>query len=340
MEDLSRDMAKDLKRPNRRPKPETSKSWTFLLVGELGNIVSVRLSKTSLLCFVTLFVAVFSFSVIASVTYLGIRSQNKTLRDNLNAVTSELLSANKAMEGAQVRLMLLEGKGKPKSPQKKTQTKQKAEPGKKARPETKLIVAQKQQPEPTTKAKKKPPSRFVTAEAGKPPAATNVEEEASKPESEKPEEKPDSSSRTMVVSVAGQYDADDSVETVSEEALEVENLEIWKQAGQHSVRFQFSLKNVNATGKKMKGYTFVVLKPGEGSSEPPRGSPWTPLQDGQPSIFKRGQFFSIARFKYVRGKIPEIQDVERFKTATIFVYTESGNLLIEKVFDVADILRS
>ena len=64
------------------------------------------------------------------------------------------------------------------------------------------------------------------------------------------------------------------------------------------------------------------------------------MQDGQPTIYKRGQYFSIARFKYVRGTVPQIQDVERFKTATVYVYAESGDLLAEKVFDIDEILKS
>ena len=135
-------------------------------------------------------------------------------------------------------------------------------------------------------------------------------------------------------------DEDDTVTTASAEDLLVERLEIWKQTDEQSIRFQFSLKNAGDTGKKIRGYTFIVLKPEKGSQEPSRGSPWTPLKDGLPTIFKRGQFFSIARFKYVRGTVPQIQDVQRFETATIYVYTESGDLLIEKVFDINDILRS
>jgi hypothetical protein len=270
------------------------------------------------------------------------------------------MAANKTMESALVRLMLLEGKGKPnnkssQSTQKKAKPKQKAVPEKKAQPEPKIIVAQKDQPKPKTErkdtpkaahekkaeavAKPKSPSVFTTVEAAKPPAVSEPEATSITTENTESKEKSPALPEMKVVSLTGQNDMD-TVEAVSEEALEVDKLEIWKQSGERSVRFQFSLKNVSATGKKIKGYTFVVLKAAEGSAEPSRGSPWTPLEDGQPTIFKRGQYFSIARFKYVRGKIPQIQDVERFKTATIYVYTETGNLLIEKVFDVADILRS
>jgi len=352
MEDLSRDVAQDLKGTGHRHKPETSKSWTLLLVGELGNIISLRLSRTLLVSFLSIFAVVCTFSIISSITYFSLRLENKTLRDNLNGVTSELLAANKAREASQVRLMLLEGKGKP---------------GKNTGPEKQLLVAKKSPLEPKTgpanrtnnteksppssakndapAAEKKLPSAFVTAEAARPSAVTSEPTGQSPSRGDGADENPDSESEESTAPDEDSddedgNDEDDALASVSAEDILVDKLEIWKQVGEQAIRFQFSLKNIGASGRKMKGYTFVVLKPGEGSSEIPRGSPWTPLKDGQPTIYKRGQFFSIARFKYVRGTVPQIQDVQRFETATIYVYTESGDLLIEKVFDVNDILRS
>jgi hypothetical protein len=159
-------------------------------------------------------------------------------------------------------------------------------------------------------------------------------------EEDKLEENAPASIGQSETSNTAQEGENDAVASIATEPLEVDKLQIWKTAGQRSIKFQFSLKNVSATGEKIKGYTFVVLKPVEGSTEPARGSPWTPLENGKPAIFKRGQYFSIARFKYVRGSMPQIQDVNRFETATIFVYTELGELLLEKVFYVDDILKS
>jgi hypothetical protein len=38
--------------------------------------------------------------------------------------------------------------------------------------------------------------------------------------------------------------------------------------------------------------------------------------------------------------MPQIQDVGRFKTATVYVYSETGSLLLEKVYEVKDIVGS
>lgn len=334
MEDLSRDVAQDLKKSGRKHKPESSKSWTLLLVGELGNIISLRLSKISLVCVLFLFSLVCTFAIISSFTYFRLQMENKGLRDNLNDATAELLAANKAAEAYQVRLMLLEGKGKP---------------GNNTASEKPLLAAQKnlasgnKNDAPATE--KKPRSAFVTAEAAKPKAAVPEQTERSPSRQDSTKDIPDTGSdRETLPDKDGddedRNDEDAAVAPVPAEDLLVDNLEIWKQEEGLAVKFQFILKNAGASESKIQGYTFLVLKPEEGSSEVPRGSPWTPLKDGQPTIYKKGQYFSIARFKYVRGTVPQIQDVERFQTATIYVYTESGDLLVEKVFDIDDVLRA
>ncbi len=302
------------------------------MVGELGNIISLRLSKISLVCVLFLFSLVCTFAIISSFTYFRLQMENKGLRDNLNDATAELLAANKAAEAYQVRLMLLEGKGKP---------------GSNTASEKPLLAAKKNLASDTKNdapaAEKKPRSAFVTAEAAKPKAAVPEQ-------TERGATGPDRQDSTKDIPAAGSgretlpdkdgNDEDASVAPVSAEDLLVDNLEIWKQEEGRAIKFQFILKNAGASESKIQGYTFLVFKPEEGSSEVPRGSPWTPLKDGQPTIYKKGQYFSIARFKYVRGTVPQIQDVERFRTATIFVYTESGDLLIEKVFNIDDVLRA
>jgi len=124
------------------------------------------------------------------------------------------------------------------------------------------------------------------------------------------------------------------------ENLSIEQLEIWKEIESSSVNFQFMLKNIDPQGRKVRGHTFVVLSPEEGAQEALKVFPWTPLKDGRPAIFRKGQFFSIARIKSIRGTFPDIETTECFKAATIYVFSETGSLLLEKVYELAEILRS
>lgn len=358
MEDLPRNMARNLNRSPGRGKSRPSGAWTLLLVGDLGRVISLRISKATLVAMLAAGVAVCGFSVAAMVFYVGARLENKALHKDLTSLNAALNLAVKAKEDAEVRLRLVAGKARPR---KTGASEKKAAPRKKAAPpagpsskhatvlakvapkaahlssKAKADTRSQQETQPSPRspdpdeqrpAVSKGRSAFVTAEAAAPKAPANAEPATASP-------------APTQSTAAAKPEGQDSPETsVSAQDLLVENLEIWSQKDKKAVRFRFSLKNAGDSGNKIKGYTFVVLKPDAGSSEPSRGSPWTPLKDGRPELYKRGQYFSIARFKYVRGTMPQIQDVTRFKTATIYVYTESGDLVLEKVYNMADVLRS
>ena len=326
MEDLSRNVAQDAKIADHRRSVKRS-AWTLILVGELGKIVSFRLSKPLLVGFTLCFAAICYFVVFATISYYRIRSENITLRNDFDDVKADLVMTNKAKEGALVRLMLLEPKTKPDKKLKQRNKKKKLasvsadikDAPRKAKPDKKRDASV---------SDKKP--QLIISEAAKPPAAASEGTQGAVPKEVKPQQETSIDEATDTA----------PVETASFEGISVEGPEIWPTAEGTAVKFKFSLRNIDPEGKKIRGHTFVVLEPEEGSKEPARVSPWSPLQDGKPTMFKRGQYFGIARFKYVGGTFPDMQDVQRFKTATIYVYSESGELLVQEVYEVDKILRS
>ena len=120
----------------------------------------------------------------------------------------------------------------------------------------------------------------------------------------------------------------------------VKDLEVWREPDGSAFKFKFALKNIDQESGRVSGYTFVVFKPREISGEPIRAFPWSPLKDRMPAIFKRGQYFAIAHFKFVRGTLTDVSTIDRFETATVYVYSDTGDLLAEEVFEVGKILRS
>ena len=153
-------------------------------------------------------------------------------------------------------------------------------------------------------------------------------------------------SPAAVASLPTRPEKDRTAAPASSARILVKDLEIWREPESNAFKFQFVLKNRNIDSEgdnernRIAGHTFVVLGPEEGSGTTPRTFPWTPLKDGKPGIFKRGQYFSIVRFKFVRGTLRDVGEINRFKTATIYVYSDTGDLLMGKVFEVARILRS
>jgi outer membrane biosynthesis protein TonB len=293
---------------------------------------------------------VLAFVVFAAVSYYAMRTENKALKKDLDEVRANLMAADTAKDKALVRLMVLEGKARPHKEEKRDQKQEK--PTSLEKPP--LLASQAKKPpapspradtggtalqvEPRQKKENKPPldkkptsQTTQVAEPRQPPASASGDKQGAAGEETKTVAK---------APPAHSGDGHEPTEAVSSESLVVENLEVSPKAEDYSVRFQFDLKNMDPHGTKINGYAFVVFKPEEGSQDHLRASPWTPLKEGRPAIYKRGQYFSIARFKVVRGRMPQIQDVGRFKTATVYVYSETGSLLLEKVYQVEDVVGS
>ncbi len=340
MENLPANATKDSEGASPRRTPTRLKSWTILLVGELGHIVSFRLTLPLVAALTACVAMVLAFVVFAAVSYYAMRTENKALKKDLDEVRTNLMAADTAKEKALVRLMVLEGKARPHKEEKRDQKQEK--PASREKPS--LLVSQAKKPpappqvEPRQKKENKPlldekpiSQTSQVAEPPQPPASASEDTQGAARE------------ETKTVAKAPPVHAGDGhepKEAVSSDSLVVENLRVWPKAEDYSVRFQFDLKNMDPQGTKIKGYAFVVFKPEQGSQDPLRASPWTPLKDGRPAIYKRGQYFSVARLKVVRGRMPQIQDVGRFKTATVYVYSETGSLLLQKVYQVEDIVGS
>jgi hypothetical protein len=131
----------------------------------------------------------------------------------------------------------------------------------------------------------------------------------------------------------------DPVKSVFAKSVAVEKFEIWQAEQGDSLKFRFTLKNIDQRHRKVKGYTFVVLKPETGSQEPVIAYPQTPMKDGKPAVFDKGEYFSIARFKPVFGSFSGIEAVGHFKTATVYIYSNNGSILVEKVYEVDKVFR-
>jgi hypothetical protein len=278
-------------------KRKGSKSWTLLLVGELGKTSSFRLSRSTVATLMLGVATAFALMVFLTVSHFVVRSENRALKTDLGKMRADLLSANEAKEKALVRSMLEE---EPVGPDEKNDDSSHKEPSKKA-------------------------SEGLTP-SGPPGEETRVvASQETKPVSEPSSAKPKTS---------------EGLGPILGGSVAVEKLRIRPVVEGHFLEYEFVVKNTDPQGRTIKGYAFVVLRPEEGSGEWPAVSPSTPLKDGRPVIFKKGQYFSISRFKPLRGTFPGAATVEPFKTATVYVYSQTGSVLVEQVHQVDKISGS
>jgi hypothetical protein len=331
MENTSRDLAHDskVKSPDRWHK--VPKCWTLLLVGDLGKIATFHIGKPLFIGLIASLSVILAVVIYSVVSYSSVRLENRRLRKDLDTLRAELETSEKAKEKALVSSMVLKDGVK--------QTDRRDGPT--SDRETKDVVS-----------KVRTPSRAATntAEAKAPetpsPAPTNTAE-AKAPETPSPAptntaeaKASETSSPAPTASQPTRAEKDNLAPPVSAASILVKNFEIWQMADGNAFKFRFALKNVDHERGRIAGHTFIVLRPEEGSQEPVRAFPWSPLQDGKPAIFKKGQYFSITSFKFVSGTLTDVSTIKRFKTATVYVYSDTGDPLVEEVFEVGDILRS
>ncbi|MBC8199250.1 MAG: hypothetical protein ISS67_02780 [Desulfobacterales bacterium] len=101
-----------------------------------------------------------------------------------------------------------------------------------------------------------------------------------------------------------------------------------------ALKVEFKIVNTSQNAQPVSGHAFVILKQSEVDQKSWLTFPSVPLASGKPTLFKKGQHFSISRFKTMKFKTQNKVDPKQFKTATVFVFTTTGELLLEKSFPV------
>ena len=167
------------------------------------------------------------------------------------------------------------------------------------------------------------------AEAAQP--AAPPPQVASKPKSVKAVEKKPSVSQAAPAEPA-------STETAEAKpiiSVAVENFKVSRESGNKNLNAQFKIKNTS-TGtppQKVAGRIVVVLKGDDLQVDRWLVMPAVGLTGGIPSG-KRGKSFSIKRFYTMNltSRAPRYSD--KFQTAAVYVFTKTGDLLLEQDFSV------
>ena len=131
----------------------------------------------------------------------------------------------------------------------------------------------------------------------------------------------------------------ETAQLISKGRMSVEQFKMKRTDDGNTLEFQFYLKNVDPEGRRLSGYTFAVLEPVKDSWEHFRAFPRATLDDGRPSLFQEGEIFSVARFKVVRGAFFDVGAMDRYGSVTIYVYSMTGDLFVEDVFEVSTPLQ-
>ena len=114
------------------------------------------------------------------------------------------------------------------------------------------------------------------------------------------------------------------------EKISVEDFKIISGAGTGDLLLRFNIRNISVDSENISGRIFVILKP-DWKKTSWLVVPGVALKDGKPAAPQRGQYFSIARFKAVHFRVKSNSVPDSFKKASVFVYHKNKLILIREI---------
>jgi hypothetical protein len=127
-----------------------------------------------------------------------------------------------------------------------------------------------------------------------------------------------------------------SAETDEAEAVisvAVENFKVSRELENKNLNARFKIKNTSPEPQRVAGHVVIVLKGNDLQKDKWLVMPAVTLAGDKPTG-RRGKQFSIQRFRTmsITSKAPNHSD--QFQTAAVYVFTKTGQLLLEKDFSV------
>jgi hypothetical protein len=115
----------------------------------------------------------------------------------------------------------------------------------------------------------------------------------------------------------------------------VEDFRVTFQPAQKRYQAAFKLKNTTEANRRVSGRAAVVLKGDDPNPDTWLTMPTVELVDGRPAGRIRGQAFAIHYFKAMEFEKVSSAAPDVFHQATVFVFSSSGDLLLEQDFTIS-----
>jgi hypothetical protein len=116
-------------------------------------------------------------------------------------------------------------------------------------------------------------------------------------------------------------------------SVAVESFKVSRESDTGNLKAEFKIKNTSAGSLRVAGHTVIVLKGNELQKENWLVMPAVDLAGEKPSG-RRGKRFSIQRFRTMSFTFKAPQNSDQFQTAAVYVFTDTGQLLLEQDFSV------
>ncbi len=302
MEDISRELEREIARA--KPSPyKASREKRILVVDDFGELKSGGYLK----------VLVYLFSITSIVgilgtagfffLYTGLARESAQLNQELSGLEKKLTTLTNEKEILMARLVI-----SGKEPVLNTQKTVLASSVAKAKPKIKSGT----KPLPQKISEKKDSGKKVDME----PKTGKVIAKA----------KP--------LAVAGTNDLQSAVG--QKQAIAIEKFTVTRTGADGDLAVRFDIRNLSKKPGGISGRIFTVLKPDNSMESKWLVVPAAPLKNGIPSLYRRGQYFSISRFKPVQFTIKNQANPNLFKKASIYIFNDDGDLMFKSIIDITE----
>jgi len=293
MENIQRNLAKEIAVLQSSKPTRKNKRWTLLFVGDQGKVVTIRWFRWIVMVWASLLVLAAIVSGTLYYLYRHTSNENVSLERSLDTIQQQIVGLRSDKEVLMAQLVVAET----------DMERLQARPGPKQ-----VEKAPGDRPDDPTKKASRPTSQV----AQKREAAVPV----------------------LEGKLLSGDPAADAVAQEKDLKVSVEEFNVFHEEASSTFRAQFILRNTGPDSNLVSGFTAVILKKPDTQPDKWLTLPTLKLAAGVPTGDKKGQYFSIARFKTVRFMVKSKIDPRQFNRATVYVFDANKNLLLEKNFSI------
>lgn len=296
MENILRRLVKWLSAGNPLKSKKKNQRWTLFFVGDYGETISLGEFKRLAVIFLSVLLIVVVTMSCLFFLYRGKIKENKNLKNALANSQKAVVALQDEKDILMIRLVLAEKKLNTGQDKMQEKTAEKSSETSRSERASIEIKPKAAQAKKTDVLAKKSPEIKPASVSAEPPA--------------------------------------EPVQTEKLPAVGVEDLKVRNEADSNTLKVGFILKKIDPNLEKVAGRAFVLLKHDDVDQDQWFVMPTVLLTSGKPSQAKRGQYFSISRFKLMTFEKTYEDALLSYKNATIFVFSKEGEILLEAEFPI------
>jgi len=293
MENLPRNLGKDVNKLTVPNPSERARHWTLLFVENHGKTISIKRFKGIAITSIFFLIILITATVCLYFLFKNEREQNKNLMNTLAQFQQQVVSLKNDKEVLMARLVVAESK----------------------------IESSQVKTEETLPEKMLDNNDLISSSKKSESDATDLE-------------KIDLFNKTQTEEKFTTLEPNTSVQPAKPLRVMVDKFNIYHKPDINTLIMEFTLRNIGSKTELVSGDVMVVLKDDEVNMDN-----WITVPSGaevseQISRKKKGHAFSIYRFVTLKFKIMGETSPDRFKIATVFVFSQKGDLLLKKDFPI------